>query len=221
MKKNKLLIAIAIATCSSVVIADEQIDYSLSIKTWSNAINVANSSSNVTTQSINAPLITLVARKGDYFVNVSALLESSYRYKTVWLARKDYDVGVGYRLTDNFSLLAGHKSLVSKDGSQTNWTETNNGYYVGASGFKLVADQTYAYGNVQYAPSVKTSTTGTDFYRSQKFTSSEIGLGYVLNKNTQLTGGYRYQLFQSYNITQARSERLTVRGLLAGININF
>jgi len=221
MKKNKLLTALAIAACSSAVIADEEINYSLSIKTWNNAINVANTSSNVTTQSINAPLISLVIRKGDYFISASTLLESSYRYKTVWLARKDFDYALGYRLTDNISVLGGYKMLQSIDGSQTNWTDKNTGYYVGVSGFKMILDQTYAYGNLSYMPSVKTSSTGTDYYRDQKMTTSELGLGYVLNKNTQLTGGYRFQTFDSYNITQTRSEKLTVRGLLAGVNINF
>ena len=221
MKINKSLIAIASLACANAVMADDEINYSLSIKTWNNAINVANKSNNVTTQSINAPLVTFVARKGDYFVSASTLLESSYRYKNVWLARKDYDYGLGYRLTDNISLLGGYKNITVKDGSQTNWVDVNTGYYLGVSGFKLLSDTTYVYGNYSRLPSIKTTGTGTDYYRNQKGATSEVGMGYVLNKNTQLTGGYRYQAIDSYNITQTRSEKNTVRGLLAGININF
>jgi hypothetical protein len=51
--------------------------------------------------------------------------------------------------------------------------------------------------------------------------SSEIGLGYVLNNTTQLTAGYRYQQSKLYNITQSRNETNTMRGLLAGVNVNF
>lgn len=213
--------ATLVAMSSTLALADDEISYSLGMKTWNNAINVANTSSNVTTQSINAPLISLVIRKGDYFISASTLLESSYRYKTVWLARKDFDYALGYRLTDNISVLGGYKTIQVTDGSQTNWTDKNTGYYVGASGFRMVGEQTYAYGNLSYMPSMKTSSTGTDYYRDQKMTTTELGLGYVLNKNTQLTGGYRYQTGDSYNITQSRSEKNTMRGILAGVNINF
>jgi len=221
MKKNKLLIALAIAACSSAVMADEEINYSLGIKSWNNVLNNATPTSNINTQSQNAPLVTFVARKGDYFVSASALLKSVYTYKTAWLNRTDYDLALGYRVSDNISVLAGYKTLINTDGTQTNWKETNTGYFLGASGFKLIADQTYVYGNIQYVPSIKTKTTGTDYYRDMKFNSTEAGLGYVLNKSTQLTGGYRYQAMSNYNITQSRSEKTAVRGLLFGMNINF
>jgi len=222
MKNNKLLIALAIAALAGSVFADEDgVNYSLSLKTWNSNLNVANSSTNVNTQSLNAPIVTLVARKGDYFVSATGMLESSYRYKSVWLARKDYDYALGYRYTDNISFLGGYKTMVFRDGSQSNWVETTTGYYLGISGFKLVNDRNYVYGNYQYIPSMKTSTTGTDYYNSQKAFSSEVGYGYVLNNTTQLTAGYRYQQGKSYNITQSRNETNTMRGLLAGVNVNF
>ena len=222
MKKNKLLIALAISALTNVAIANEEkIDYSLSIKSWNNVLNNATRTSNINTQSQNAPLVTFVARKGDYFVSASALLKSVYTYKTAWLNRTDYDLALGYRATDNISVLAGYKTLINTDGTQTNWKETNTGYFLGASGFKLIADQTYVYGNFQYVPSIKTKTTGTDYYRDMKFNSTEAGLGYVMNKSTQLTGGYRYQAMSNYNITQSRSEKTAIRGLLFGLNINF
>jgi hypothetical protein len=46
MKKNKLLIAFAFAACSGAVMADDKIDYSLSVKSWQNNINVSNTSTN-------------------------------------------------------------------------------------------------------------------------------------------------------------------------------
>ena len=223
MKINKLLIAAAILACSTSVIADnEKIDYSLSIKSWNNVLSTRNSSSSgITTPSQNAPIIAIVARKGDYFVAANALLRSTYTYSTSYMSRTDYDIAFGYRATENISILGGYKTLIVVDGSQTNWKETNTGFFIGASGFSSIADQSFAYGNIQYVPNMKHKTTANEYYRNQKFTSTEFGLGYIVNKSTQLTGGYRYQIFDSYNITRSRSENAKLDGIIFGLNINL
>ena len=60
MKMNKLLIAFAVAACSTAVMADdEKIDYSLSVKTWHNSLYVANKDTNLTLQAANSPIIGL------------------------------------------------------------------------------------------------------------------------------------------------------------------
>jgi len=61
MKKNKLLIALAMAACATSVMADEEIKYSLAIKSWNNTFNIANPSSNINTQGNNSPIVTLTA----------------------------------------------------------------------------------------------------------------------------------------------------------------
>lgn len=221
MKKNKLLLAFAIAACSTAVMADDEIKYSLAIKSWNNTSNIANNTTNVNTQGNNSPIVTLTAIKGDYFVSANYMLESSYRYKTVWLSRKDYDYSVGYRYTNNLSFVGGQSVLQFKDGSQTNWVETTTAYFLGAAGFEMLTDKIFVTGNYKHIPSMKVSTTGTDYYRDMKGFSSEVGLGYVLNNTTQLTVGYRYQQYKLYNITQSRNETSTMRGLLAGMSVNF
>lgn len=219
--KNKLLIALAIASCATSVMADEEIKYSLAIKSWNNTFNVANPSSNVNTQGNNSPIVTLTAVRGNYFVSANYMLESSYRYRTVWLSRKDYDYSVGYRYTNNLSFVGGQSILKFKDGSQTNWTETSSGYFLGVAGFEMLNDKIFVTANYKHMPSLKVSTTGTDYYRNMKGFSSEVGLGYVLNNTTQLTAGYRFQQSKLYNITQSRNETNTMRGLLVGMNVNF
>jgi hypothetical protein len=221
MKKNKLLIALVIAGSSSAVLAEDEIKYSVAMKTWNNTFNVANPSNNLNIQSTNSPIVTLTAIKGDYFVSANYMLESSYRYRTVWLSRKDYDYSVGYRYKNNLSFVVGQSVMVFKDGSQPNWVETSTGNFLGVSGFEMLSDKIFVTGNYKHIPSFKVSTTGTDYYRDMKGFSSEVGLGYVLNSTTQLTASYRYQQSKLYNITQSRNETNTMRGLLAGINVNF
>lgn len=222
MKKNKLLIALAItAFTGGAFAADDEIKYSVAVKSWNNTFNVANRTTNINTQGNNSPIVTLTAVKGDYFVSANYMLESSYRYRTVWLSRKDYDYSVGYRYTNNLSFIGGQSVQKFKDGSQTNWVETATSYFLGVSGFEMLTDKIFVTGNYKHIPSFKVSTTGTDYYRDMKGFSSEIGLGYVLNNTTQLTAGYRYQQSKLYNITQSRNETNTMRGLLAGVNVNF
>ena len=123
MKINKILISTVIAVASGCVMADEEINYSFSVKNWNNKIKINTGSSDVTTQAANGPVIGFTARKGDYFVSTSSLLDSSYRYGTVWLGRKDFDLTLGYRYNSNISLIGGYKSLTLRDGSYTNYEE--------------------------------------------------------------------------------------------------
>jgi hypothetical protein len=124
MKNNKLLIALAIAACSTTAMADEEVTYSFSVKNWNNKISATTTTGgSITTQAANAPVIGFTARKGDYFVSTSSLLDSSYRSGTVWLGRKDFDVTLGYRYNSNISFIGGYKSLTFRDGSWTNYEE--------------------------------------------------------------------------------------------------
>jgi hypothetical protein len=223
MKKNLFVVAIALSVTSIVAMADEEkIDYSLTVKSWHNAINVANKDDNITTQAANGPIIGITAKKGDYFVTASTMLESSYRYTNVWLARKDVDFAFGYRYNQNVSLIVGHKTLYMKDGSYTDWLEKHAGVYLGVAGFKLLNDATFVYGNLSYAPSMSSSgTSSIDVTNSAKFTTYEAGLGYTLSNSSQLTIGYRSQQAKDYNVTKSRSQTATMKGIIAGVNINF
>lgn len=227
MKKNKLFIALAIALCSSVVMADdEKIDYTLTVKSWHNALNVANKDTNLTLQAANGPIIGLTARKGDYFVTGTTMLESSYHTVSqpgsTWLARKDMDFAFGYRYTPNISLIVGYKTIWMKDGSYTNWLEKHSGLYYGIAGFKLLNDTTFVYGNFSYLPKASDSgTSQVDVINSTKMQTYEAGLGYALTNSTQITAGFRSQQVKDYNVTQSRSETATMKGFLVGMNVNF
>ena len=73
MLKNKLLIALAIAVCSSATFADDKIDYSFSLKNWNNKIKQSNS-----TNTVNGTVISATAKKGDFFITGSRLLPVTY-----------------------------------------------------------------------------------------------------------------------------------------------
>ena len=69
MKKNKLLIALATAAFGiGAFAADDEINYSFSLKDWNHKFKQTSS-----TEGVNSPIISGTARKGDYFITGSAL----------------------------------------------------------------------------------------------------------------------------------------------------
>ena len=112
MKKNKLLIALAIAACSTAVMADdEKIDYSVGLKVWNNKLGWY-------TNAANSPIVSLTAKKGDYFLVGSFMLPATYTWNegsAEYMTRRDTDLAIGWRMNSNVSLLAGQKKLGVND----------------------------------------------------------------------------------------------------------
>jgi hypothetical protein len=224
MKLNKLMLALVIGACaSSVMAAEDKIDYSLSVKSWSSSVNVDIGSAGSGTTSVgNSPILGLTAKKGDYFASVSTLMETSYVFSSATVARKDFDLGLGYRLNENISLIGGYKSLTMTDHSISNYVEKHAGAYVGLAGFKLLNDTSFLYGNFWVAPSMtSTGTAAVDKLSDFKAQNYEIGFGQALTSSTQVTLGWRNQQMKTNNQTQNRSETYTMKGLIAGLNVNF
>jgi hypothetical protein len=232
MKKNKLLIAVAIVGFSGVTMAvEEKIDYTFNLKSWNNSLSAGSTSTSSTKlQSTNAPIIGLTARKGNYFVTFSTMLENSYNYKTstqtTWIARKDRDFALGYRYTPNISIFTGYKTFNIHDGSlgYTNWKEEYSGVFVGLSGFNLINETTFLYGNLWVTPASMSQkkTAQADTVTNMKVINYEVGAGYALTNSSQLTLGYRIQDMKSTNTTQSnRTDHITMKGFLVGANINF
>lgn len=221
MKKTLALLAI-ISCFASVASADDEVNYSFSVKNWNNKIKINTGTSETTTQAANGPVIGFTARKGDYFISTSALLDSSYKVGTVWLGRKDFDVTLGYRYNSNISFIGGYKSLTFRDGSYTNYEEYHKGIYLGVAGFHLVGDKTFLYGNYWNAPKMSSSgTSQVDTVNSFKLSNYELGAGYAISNSTQLTLGYRNQMGRDYNVTRSQTEKFSLSGLIFGMNVNF
>ena len=211
MLKNKFLIALAIVTCSSAVMADDKIDYSFSVKVWNHKYKesvYSNNPSGTKTDNVNANILSVTARKGDYFVTANALTPTTYSFTNGSnLIRRDTDIALGYSLNSNISLLVGQKRLGSQlfyiDDESTTKSSLNIGY-LGVNGFMSIREDMFLYGTL--TKSYKTSdTTFTGFQ------NTEVGFGYVLNNKTQLTVGSRYQKLTSPYGTN-------LPGIIVGVN---
>jgi len=213
MKNNKLLIPLAIAAFTSgAFAADDEINYSFSLKDWNHKFK-QNSS---TTEAVNSPILSGTARKGDYFITGSSLLPTTYSFADgSQLIRRDNDIALGYSINSNFSLLGGKKNILVRTFSTSNaLSQYNiNLNYLGANGFTAIGEKSFLYGT--YTSSVSGKRTDTNV--SVKFSNYEAGLGYVLSKDTQVTLGYRSQKFAFANSSSAYDT--TLSGLIFGVNI--
>lgn len=224
MKSRYLIATLCLsAFVSSVLAAEDKIDYSLSVKSWNADIKVdLGAAGSGSTTKGNSPIIGLTARKGNYFASVSALLESSYNFNTATVSRKDFDVSAGFRATENISVIGGYKALTMKDHSISNYVEEHAGAYAGLAGFKLLNNTDFIYGNFWVVPKMTSSgTAAVDKLEDFKAQNYEIGFGRALTPSTQVTVGYRTQEMKTKNITQNRSEVYTMKGFLVGMNANF
>jgi hypothetical protein len=210
MKNNKLFIAFAIAAFSSTVMADDEISYSFGAKSWNHQFKSDSTKLETTTST----LLSITARKGDYFVVGAFVLPTTYaRDNTDLIIRRDSDLALGWSASPNISLLVGQKRLGARnyDTDALVWeNEVINLSYLGANGFKMINESTYFYGQVNSSFKGKSNLTTTKV----KLTTYEAGLGYVINKNTQLTGGYRMQKFSA-------DSKVDMSGLTLGFNIGF
>lgn len=231
MYQRNLIVALCFGVCASPAFAaEDKIDYSFSVKAWNTGIDANISGGSTKTSKSNSPVIGLTARKGDYFVSASTLLDTGFVFKsgtanTATVARKDYDLSLGYRATPNLSVIAGHKSMTMTDHSVTtgHYVETHKGLYYGVAGFKLLTDQDFVYGNFWIAPKMSTSGTPViDISDNVKVQNYEIGFGRALTPTTQFTVGFRNQQINLNNMSkQGRKETFTMEGVLVGLNVNF
>jgi hypothetical protein len=213
MKKNKLLIAIAIAASSSAVMADDdKINYSISAKMWNNQLQ---NNGDIKSESANTPIYSLTAKKGDYFVVASFLVPTTYTRGTTYTTRRDADLALGWSLNPNISLLAGQKVIgAPRTSSGTRHDETAHFSYIGANGFTSISESQFLYGTV--TRSLKGKDTSDGVTQSVKLTTYEVGYGYVLNKSTQLSAGYRMQKIDVTGDSGAK-----IPGLLFGVSFNI
>jgi len=203
MKKNKLLIALAIAACSSAVMADDKIDYSFSLKSWNNKISQGNNTNNV-----NGTVISATAKKGDFFITGSRLLPVTYtNSEGSSFGRQDSDIALGWSFSPNLSLLGGKKIIGSSSGSF-------NIPYFGLNGFSSIDEKSFLYGTFTRSPKVSASATITKS-GTITFTNYEGGYGYLWDKSTQLTAGYRSQTISNVNPSA------TMAGIIFGANFSF
>lgn len=188
---------------SFTVMASEDVDFSVSLKTWSGTLNDDRGKSDEAFGSV----LTGTAKRGNYFVSVSTLIPTTYVFSDgSYDTRRDNDVTAGYSLNNNISLLAGIKkiNIISSDGNGSLTPK-----YFGINGFSSIGENSFIYGTATRSLKAKSSRGYSYTYQSY-----EAGYGYLLNKSTQISAGYRVQLAKFDNTVK-------VPGLIFGVSLNF
>jgi hypothetical protein len=213
MKKNKLTITLAIAAfASGAFAADDEINYSFGLKSWNHKLKTTGSTD---TENTSASIVSATARKGDYFLATSFFLPTTYSKNAQYILRKDTDYAAGYSLNSNFSALLGTKKIGVRQYSSGWGSSTINMTYLGLNAFTPVGESSFIFGQV--TRSIKlTDSSITAAGVKETFTGYEAGYGYALNKNTQLTVGYRNQKLSVNNSSYSSN---TLPGVIFGVNI--
>jgi hypothetical protein len=215
MKRNKLLIALAIAACATTALADDEINYSLNLKSWSHKLKA-----DINSATANGTVLSGTARKGDYFLTGSVLMPTTYYFGNgSYMDRRDTDIAAGWSIRPNIALLGGVKRILGNSydfsGTSSDLTVSKwNFSYVGINGFESIGEKSFVYGTLTRSfngDRVKggAKTTGLTL------TTYEAGVGYILSKEAQLTAGYRSQKVGGDTTNPELS------GLLVGANFNF
>lgn len=213
MKINKLLIALTVAIFSTFAMADEEINYSVSIKDWYHTLR-----DDATSSRINAVVMSGTAKKGDYFATLSMLLPSNYYHEDgTYLTRRDTDLALGWSVNSNVAVLGGVKKIGSNNfnfsgSTATASPSTFNISYLGLNGFTSVSEKSFLYGTATKSLKVTKSNQPT---ASLTLTTYDVGYGYVLNKSTQLSLGYRSQVLRN------DGSNTTLSGFIFGSSFNF
>ena len=211
MLKLKLLLAIFIASFLSSAMADEEINYSINLKNWNSKISGC-----CVYPAANGTIVSGTAKKGDYFATASFLLPmASIRSDGSYSNRRDADFALGWSMNSNISFLGGAKRIGSSSydfsGSNTSITpNVMNITYLGVNGFSSLSEKTYVYGTA--LRSLKVTQTGD--HSTTTFYSYEAGLGYLLEKNLQLSAGFRSQHVDN-------TDKTTLEGVIFGLGYNF
>jgi hypothetical protein len=194
MKKinTVLLISLVAASFSTNALAnDEKIDYSFSAKMWNTQIR---NNGEAASQSTNAPILSVTARKGNYFGTASFLNPTTYTNGATYTTRRDSDIAFGYAISSNISFLVGQKLVSADKYDSGSWNyERVHASYLGANGFSAISDNQFLYGT--FFRSFKARDSNGGISKSVVLTNYEGGYGYVLEKGIQLTAGYRLQKF--------------------------
>ena len=219
MLKNKLLIALAIAACSTVVTAEnKEINYSVGLKNWNHYLKDSTGKTNY----VNTAIISLTAKKDTIYMTGSIFLPSTYKFSTggTYMDRSDADIALGWMVKDKITLLGGIKKVNTTNhnysGSNTNVTDTiYNFNYVGVNFFNAINENQFLYGTVTRSLNGTLSRGGVKT-TGNTITTFEAGIGHTLSKETQLTLAFRNQ---DAKLSDGGNPKLF--GLIFGANFGF
>lgn len=228
MKFNKISAAILLSVTSmgAVHAQSDEVKFSAGLKAWNHSFKIKTTSPNGSGDgnsdfNATAPLVSLTAKKGDYFATYSSLMPTVYPLEGGDLKRSDTDIAVGWSFTPGYSVLFGHKSIDSKNFNNNTWNTPNSndkGYFFGVTGAQMLQDKTFAYESFVYAPKM----TNSDQTNAKiTFTTLEAGVGYAIDAKTQLTVGYRAQIYDLKDDSIRYTQKVNLNGLIFGASVNF
>ncbi len=231
MKLNnskKLALMLAIAGAGSVYAQNDDIKFSAGLKAWNHGLSVKSTQANDTYQAnssfkATSPLISLTAKKGDFFIAFSTLMETVYAMQYSNMKRSDTDLAVGWSFHPGYSALIGHKTITTQDwdDKKNNWLTSDKrdaGYFFGVTGAQALQDRWFAYESFIYGPKLKSSNDSTS---NVTFSTLEVGMGYAHDPKTQFTLGYRNQVRNKTNDGVSGESKATLDGIIFGVSHNF
>ncbi len=229
MKFARTAIVLAAALGAGSAMAQD-IQFSGGLKAWNHKFKVdardlSGGGSETSNFNATSTLLSLTARKGDYFVTYSTLLPTTYALDGGDIKRQDTDIAVGWSFMPGYSVLLGQKVIKSKgyNTDRESWNAdpsvSDKGMFLGLTGAQPLKDRLFLYESIAIVPKMKSSNQPS---ASTKFSTLEIGLGYALDTKTQLTLGYRQQVYkQSDSARNGFNQKVNLDGIIFGASVNF
>ena len=94
----------------------------------------------------------------------------------------------------------------------------DKGIFIGLTGAQALQDRWFAYESIIYAPSMKNDN---DPNSKITFTTLEAGAGYAIDAKTQLTLGYRSQVYDLKDDSRKYTQNVKLNGLIFGASVSF
>ena len=229
MKFARTAIVLAAALGAGSAMAQD-IQFSGGLKAWNHSfdLNAGNTRGSATDKSnfnTTSTLLSVTARKGEYFLTYSMLLPSTYALNSGDIKRQDSDIALGWSFMPGYSVLVGQKNIKTKgyDLDRQSWSasasSTDKGTFIALTGAQSLQDRIFAYESIAYLPKMKNDTEPNS---SIKFTTLEVGLGYTLDTKTQLTVGLRNQSYDLADPSRSNyRQKVKLNGLIFGASYNF
>ena len=201
----KKILACVLLFASFGVCADDDIKYSLGLKTWNHTFATSSKSS----LTVNSPLVSGSVKYKDFSFTASSLLQTTYvdSSNSVLATRTDVDYAFGYTVFDKVTLILGSKTISGPN------VKDMVGMFYGLSAAQPIHEQGFVFGTLAQSNNVS-NLDGLS--ADGKFSLVDVGYGHVINKNTTVNIGYRQQIF-----TTAVNDKYTMGGITFGVGFNF
>ena len=209
----KKILALGFVLASMGAIAEDDINYSMSLKVWNHRYFSDVGGASTRSERVNAPVLAASVKYKNYSLTASSLINTTYAFpenrlsstNASYAQRSDTDQAVGYTLWDRVTPILGNKVITSDDGP------TLTIPFLGVSGFMPINETSYVNGTValsNLAKGIEGSTENGSYYMFDLTYSKSVA------QNTFVNLGWRRQNF-------LKSYTANIEGIVAGVSFNF